>query len=409
MKFKQGKRMTFFYILISIVAFLQLQPYFIWNNLYIRYIYTAIFLISISFLLIFKSLKLERNNLILSIFASIIILYLNYSGFKIAILNLIFNIPLLVFILLSKKDKKMVFEYFSCIFAISLIPGIIIYVFHFLNINLSWSYLVPLNSLKTEEGIYYQRYFGSVILINPYVAQTKLYRLCAMFDEPGVVGTICALILAGHGYHLNKNKANIILLIGGILSFSLFFYLITLFYFIIDSIFEKKYKNLIIGLVFLVILGIFSSGVIKNDFIQENIIDRIEIKDGKLQGDNRTTEYFDTAFNEFLENGTSTLLFGMGSGASSTNKLIEASASWKKLVYDSGFVGLGMIICFLLITVIMYNKTKSGIFFFLVVIACMYQRPGIFDLPNLTVILGGLIYQANSFEIESKIDKAVSN
>lgn len=408
MKFKRASGTTILSIIISITAFLQLQPYFVWNNNYVRYSYIIILFILGYFLIISKSLKIQYKNLTLLLFAIFAIIYINYDGFKIAIINLILTIPLFVYILTSTENKKKIYYYFSYIFAIALLPSIIIYIFHMFNINFNGAYLEPLNPLKTEAGMYYKQYFGAVTLFSPYAFATgKLYRLCGMFDEPGVVGTISALILTGNRYQIKKNYINTILLIGGILSFSLFFYMITLGYYIIASVLEKKHKNIVIGMSLLIIIGTFSTGLIKNDFVNNAIINRMSIKDGKLQGDNRTTEYFEARFSEFLESGINTVMFGMGRGTSHNDKLLEASASWKKFVFDRGLLGLAMLILFLVVNTFMFNKTKSGIILLLVMIASVYQRPGVLDLPNILIFSGGLITQASIVLNNSDFQKTI--
>lgn len=397
MKFKRASGLTIINIMISITAFLQLQPYFIWNNNVVRFSYIIILFILCYFLIISKSLKIQHKDFALLLFAIFITIYINYDGFKIAVVNLILTIPLFVFIIMPIEDKKKIYYYFSYIFAIALLPSIIIYILHLFNINFNGAYLEPLNPLKTEAGMYYKQFFGAVKLVNPHSSMTgRLYRLCGMFDEPGVVGTISALILVGKRYQIKNNYINIILFIGGILSFSLFFYIITLVYYFIASILERKQKNMIISLILLSVLSMISAGVIKNDFINNTIIERMSIKDGKLQGDNRTNDYFEAKYSEFLDSGVSKVMFGLGRGTTHNDKLLEASASWKKFVIDRGFVGLAMLILFLLVTTFMYNKTKSGFILLVVIIASIYQRPGIFDLPNILIFSGGLITQANS-------------
>lgn len=406
MKFKRPRRLSIINIIISITAFLQLQPYFVWNNNVIRFSYIIILFMLCYYLIISKSFKIQNKNLALLLFAIFIITYINYDGFKIVIVNLILTIPLFVYIIMSTEDKKKIYYYFSFIFAITLLPSIIIYILHLFNINFNGVYLEPLNPLKAEAGMYYKKFFGAVTLVNPHSPMTgKLYRLCGMFDEPGVVGTISALILAGNRYKIKKNYINILLFIGGILSFSLFFYIITLVYYFIDGILEKKHKNIIIGLILLSVLSIFSMGVIKNDFVNNTIIKRMSIKDGKLQGDNRTTDYFEAKFKEFLGSGLNTVMFGMGRGTSHNDKLLEASASWKKVVYDRGFLGLGMIILFLIIITFMFNKTKSGFILLLIIIVSIYQRPGVFNLPNILIFSGGLIVQASMVPINLVLEK----
>ncbi len=383
---------TILNLLFSITAFCGFAPYFIWHENII--IYYAFVVITFSFYLILlftHTLTIQYKNLNLFLFTIFIITYMNFSDLETFARSIIINISLFSYILMTMENKKKIYTYLSYIIAISLLPSIIVYVCHQFNIELNWSYLKPMNPLKTASQCYYKQYFGAVILTSPHSPQIQgLYRLCGMFDEPGVVGTLSALLLIGDRLQIKKNFRNIVILIGGILSFSLAFYILILVYLGMLSLLDKNYKNVIIIMIFVILIGLFNTGVIENDFINNRLIQRMQLQDGRLQGDNRTSRYYESQFEVFLESGFSNIIFGMGKGASIANPYMAGSSSWKNVVYDNGFVGFSLLILFLVIITLTFNRTKYGIMFLLIMLASIYQRPGVLNLSYMSVFLGGL-------------------
>ena len=399
MRFKKIGIVVILNIMLSVSAFLDLNPYFIWKNHYIKYLFVIPIFIIVYYLILLKKIKIEKHEIILIIFAIFIIIYFKDSGLVISMKALVANIPILVYILIPKESKEKVYVFFTYIFAIALVPSMLIYALNLLNMDLKWVHLEALNPIKTSFGIFYKQYFGAVTYQDPAEILTGgLYRLCGMFDEPGVVGTMAVLILVAEEFQIKKNYKNIVILIGGILSFSLAFYLMTIIYFFLSFILRKEYKTgkkSIAVFVLLSIILVFASGIVKNEFINTKVIDRMTVSDGKLKGDNRSSSYLDYRFNEMLKGGVGNMLFGMGSEATHSDSLIEADASWKKLVYESGFLGLGMIVIFLITATFFTNRKINGIIFFIILFISMYQRPGVFNLSILIVFIGGLSYQSS--------------
>lgn len=385
------------YWLIAISAFFQLQPYFIWHKKSLNIIFSIITL-SLYFIVYIRfNKKISLININITILAILVNSYLNYSSLNGVLLNNFLMSPIYIFILLPNKEKRLIYKIFIKIFAIALIPGIVIWIFNSLNIELQWKVLEPLNSLKTEAGIYYKQYWGSVVLYNPHNI-SKFYRLCGMFDEPGVIGTIVSLILVNEKYKIKSNRINKILCLGGVLSFSLFFYLVTIIYYLISSILEGNKKNSILLISIIVLFGMFNTGIIKNEFIEKNILSRLEIKDGKLSGDNRTDLYFNQRFDEFLNSKSSNIIFGMGKWTSDSDKEMAKSASWKKVVIDRGILGIALLIIFFIISAKIYGENKQGSIMVFAILLTIYQRPGVFNLPIIIIFIGGLVYQKNEIK-----------
>src|SRR5690606_28258663 len=63
-------------------------------------------------------------------------------------------------------------------------------------------------------------------------------RFYSIFDEPGTLGTLSAFVLYGNRY-MFRRKENLIILIGGILTFSLAFYIL-----LIAGLFIQNIRNI---------------------------------------------------------------------------------------------------------------------------------------------------------------------
>ena len=192
---------SFFY---SLSAIMTLSPYFGWHFKYFVLLAPMLALLAFILSVSIYGFKLDRKNLYLFIFALFISIYLNLSDIRTVMVNLVFYIPLLLFIIENRSIKLSSFKIFTKLFAISLIPGLLLYLFHSLGLDLSWKYLEPSNPVKILNSYYYKQYFGAAVLSNFNFDIGFPYRLSAIYDEPGVVGTISALILTSTGFKIKK-------------------------------------------------------------------------------------------------------------------------------------------------------------------------------------------------------------
>ena len=104
--------------------------------------------------------------------------------------------------LLDQHGRRRAFGFFSGLFAASCVPGLVMLILaalgvpldvrgHFTSESLFLSDLDMLN----RPGVIFIGSANSVVL--PWGGM--LFRLCAMYDEPGMVGTVSGLLLAGNG------------------------------------------------------------------------------------------------------------------------------------------------------------------------------------------------------------------
>lgn len=307
--------------------------------------------------------------------------------------SIILALLAVLFFQLDDIDQKKVFKAFSFLFMLAVIPAIIYWIGEeLLNINFPYGTIYPVNAAKISGGFVYKHYFGAVITINRgYVIDTP--RLCGIFNEPGVIGTIAALLLVGDGLKLKNNIKNIIILTAGILSFSLAFFILMTTAYILKNITVKPKKIIIFIFTLVACLFLITTYGVKNELLNKYIFSRLEIQNGDISGNNRTTDSFDYTYNNFLKNGNlKDLCFGKGTDAANNNVWMVESSSYKKLIYDFGIIGsLYSLIYILSIIPIKYKKTtKDMIIFVLIFIFSVYQRPYIMNLQFMVILLGGI-------------------
>lgn len=300
-----------------------------------------------------------------------------------------------MYIFLPQKIQYNTYKLYYNIFVVTLIVPIIVFVLQTAGFQLPY---VPIESYEVGKqgiGVSYNLYPLALTRVQRF--QTVLYgrQLCAIYDEPGRVGTMCGLFLCAEKFRLKENKKNIILLIAGMMSFSLAFYMIIISYFFAKSIMETNKKGIIgLGAIIIVYVGFINIPFSNPDL--QKFQSRFLLVSGRLLGDNRTNDKYDNIMMGIFQDGFKALLWGHGTGAASAmqaSNLIDGS-SYMKLIYDYGFWGFVNQIIWLFITGLSSFTKKSKvqiISIILVYIANMYQRPSMFSFQFMLVLFGGII------------------
>jgi hypothetical protein len=234
----------FSYILVGLLLLFMSKPYFVWFNPYMAFC-TIFFVLWGCFSLFHRKLNLKE---LLFVIAYVILSYVNSLIGNLNTYGLISSLifPLMIFIPASKRIR-MLFNFtkiYAVLIFLSLIVFFLVYIFNF---NIPSGNIESLNVLKDYTYKIYP------LLSMPDARFLILPRFPAFFDEPGVVGTISLLLLITFGKDLNKFYY-VSILLSGIFSFSLYFYVTYIFYLftIIDA------KRIILSLVlFLLLLFVF--------------------------------------------------------------------------------------------------------------------------------------------------------
>lgn len=398
-------------------AFLRLGPFFTWSTyrsgIFIS-LYIAVFLMILFLFVVFNIRKGRR-------------LVVSQIDFKYAIVALVISIILigicglkienlfsgewitygifLLFIVVPDSCKVKSYENYKIIFAITLIPAIVYYFLNIAGINgiVPWGILSSSESIKVNHGSYYIHYPFAVQLITSSSNVLESFRLCGIYDEAGRLGTMAGLFLVAESFKIKDSFYNIIILIAGILSFSVAFYLIVIIYFIISNFIKGKPKNAIVLTIIMVLYFAFMNIQFSN-YTLLTLQSRFEITSEGLVGDNRTNSKFQTLYSEYLNDGGFRILFGFGSGAIQSiqqQRNVDGS-SYKCYLYNYGIIGFGSTIVWTIFYVLrklkirfreiviektlvyIYVVTLLGIF-----VLNLYQRPTVFHMSYMVIVIGG--------------------
>jgi hypothetical protein len=235
------------------------------------------------------------------------------------------------------------------------------------------------------ENIYYANYYFSYFSI-----KGDGIRLCGLFNEPGYFGTFIALYLIMDEIRLKK-MGNVFLLVAGILTFSMAFFIILglgVLFFII--------KNKHYGIIVFVSISFLTAPFFKNiQFENESakvLYERVvNIVDGtETLMDRRTDANFEQIERRFEEDNHK--LFGYGTGYCSKKGAYDTS-SYKRNVVEWGYLGFGLVFLVLLYLVSTETKLNGTISFFILCISIsVSQRPQIFIPAYFLLYFGGINY-----------------
>jgi hypothetical protein len=379
---------NFISISFALEALLLLNPYFLWHSSPILYRLIAFFALILSLYYFFKQRKISNTTIIIANTFILSILIRQFSSFENVSHFSIMLILGITFLLLNNEIQKKVFLVFLNIYVLTLIPALILYVLIAIGAPLEWTLLEGTNAGKVAHGLYYREYFGMVVLsdqIFPFMSG-ELFRLSALYDEPGVVGTISALLLAATQFNM-KNLKGKILLISGVLSFSLAFYIMAFIYLAITRV------QIIVGsVIFLSIAIVFLPTEFKdNKLINYYVTDRVYNVFSDFDSvNNRTNPCFEVPYNNFLSSNN--ILLGMGHKAAVN--LGCGVASYKVLIYDYGIFGIFMISIFYIVILLKIKYKYQFIQlipFFIVALASSYQRPAVDKLWFIIIFMGAIL------------------
>lgn len=223
-------------------------------------------------------------------------------------------------------------------------------------------------------------------------------RFCGAFDEPGAIGTISAVLLCIEQFKFNNWK-NIVLLITGLLSMSLAFYLIFILYSISYVFFIKK--KLIMSFMIIMSLGIFYYYTQDNEMFEKLIWNRMKWNEEtqSLAGENRMVGDADMYFDKHVK-GTYAYWFGLDD-VESFWKSAKGSSSYKVVIAENGILFLFMyLLCFIMLA-FKYKSSKFELLMFLaLLIANTMQRPNLYSA--LWIFLYAYYARLNYNEISSQ-------
>jgi hypothetical protein len=251
---------------------------------------------------------------------------------------------LLAFMLLDDSIViKRALKQYIVIFVVLAIPSIFIQIALLFNAHLSYS-LIHLGGRQN----YYRNYYNLAIFFDHSVwefGSFTVVRLQGLFEEPGMFGTDCALLLTANQILFPEYKwvARALVLMG-LLSVSFAFYIYAIGLAVVYL--SKHFLKAVLLLVPICTLLFFLAPSDIREAFSSLVLDRFVITDeGVFQGD---TGYIDYAerYSAYLQSASATeLTFGHGS---KSNQLDQGAqyGTYQSVVYEGGFLGLALMVCF---------------------------------------------------------------
>lgn len=381
--------------LFALEAFFSINPYLLWETYeYYKYFDILKMVVEISIILLIISkvkMKIDSKSILMAMSFCVVYFYYICNTYNhqinIGLGTIIKLIMLCLFFTLTKENKKKTFKIFLSIFAISLVPGIIYSILNMLKIEMRCDYIQTTQAIKKFIEQHYKHYFGCVFRESIYYSPT-IKQLCGMYDEPGMVGTISALLLCASSFDFKKHKALIVILIGGIMSMSLTFFMLCTIYFCYYTYrcFATKQTKKFKKIAFVIVIAIIALFLLKNNQVfQEKVVRRFSLS--YLMDNNRVSDEFSVEFDNFLKNGN--LFFGLGNNNPIFDKV--DAASYKVLIYNIGIFGFILLIgWFLYWGIKKSEKNKECIFFIVIFLISIYQRPWILYMYFILIYFGGI-------------------
>lgn len=198
-----------------------------------------------------------------------------------------------LFLSLDRSVILSVFKYFVWFLTILLVCSLVEFsIFHLLGKGIVLGSVVRTTEYKSS-------YFDH-LLFN--IIRTELFvpRFQSLADEPGRLGTLCGLLLFPVWRMKNMRFPFFVILVGGIITFSLAYYIL-LVIFLVSSV-RHSFKAAIVLLSFLAVVAYYLQ-----DNLDYLILARFEETENV---DNRTSEVFDSYFEKAIDNGD--IWFGVG-------------------------------------------------------------------------------------------------
>jgi len=409
---------------IAMMGIVSLHPYFLWG--YQKPLYAgATLMIAACAAGCLRKLVVTRERILLSAAAALFLLYLSvlpkvHGG----VTRWFFLIPFTVALVhLSREDLSAAFDKFQVLFAASLLPGMIVWVWLVLGLPLQVEWIFPPSDLVQREQTPYFMFPGVVFLpANAMLLPNggTMFRLCAVYDEPGTVGTIAALCLAATRFRLSDLRGAICFL-AGVMSFSIAFAALVFVGLAATAVISRRFSLLLFAVIGALPGLASATGLeLKVDnprrstslkmkltpshpyFQEEKRVDfreRVELfEHARIRQthalDNRALPSMQRLFGEYLRAGPGTLLFGIASNASSVHA--GDSASWRQILINYGAVGFAWLFVIFAAPVAWLWHTRqlkaAAALFCLLFLMSFYQRPVIWLPAQILIYFAGLFY-----------------
>ena len=257
-------------------------------------------------------------------------------------------------------------------------------------------FLISPEEVLFENRLNFNFFLGNTNVYWVY-GQSQVIRIAGFMEEPGALALLLTFSLILNELTLRSILLRILFVIGGLLTFSLAFF-ISLFFFIVFWIFNVKnikLSRIVISFMITVPLSLAITALYKSELVQENaaLTDMVEWsisrfsydqEKGIFQGDNRFQRSFDA--NSYL----------FGDGLSVTNV-----SSPQALLMRYGIITSIMVFLFLpfLFYRMIFNHGYVSSLLWFIIFINLLQRPEFYSVSNILLIT--LIYLAPPSKLSS--------
>lgn len=403
---------------LALMAFVSLNPYFMWGYQKSWYAVATLIVIA-SCAGCSRALSFTRERILLSAAFSLFLIYLSvlpkvHGGTT----RWFFLIPFTVVLLhLRREDLRGAFGKFHWLFALTLLPGMFLWVWSAAGWPLELRFMTPPSDIVQRGVTEYLEFPGAVFLLANGIVLPNggvLFRLCGMYDEPGTVGTIAALSLAATRFRLGDVKGTISF-VAGAMSFSVAFTVLTAVGLIATALAAKRPWLLPVALLSLVVGLIPLSGLKFEDAPESNVIivtpsapasagrpaeserERfVPAPQWSLRNapefDSRTQPWMRQLLTDYRNSPLTSILFGIASDASTVHGW--GSSVWYRVLTDFGVVGFAW--AFVLFFTPLVQLWRQGrldmpvVIFSTLFLMSFYQRPIIWLPAQLLIYFAGL-------------------
>jgi hypothetical protein len=405
---------------VALMALVSLHPYLLWSHQKPAYA-IATLIVTTSCAGCFPALVLTRERVLFSIGFSLFLIYLSvlpkaHGG----VTRWFFLIPFTMAVLhLRREDLQAAFDKFHWLFVLSLLPGMLLWVWIVAGLPVELRYTTPPADIIQRGATEYLELPGAVFLFSNALVLPHggvLFRLCGMYDEPGTVGTIAALCLAATRFRLWSVKG-VISFAAGMMSLSIAFAVLTVAGLVATAISARRPRLLPAALI-VALAGLLPlTGVTFGDrnvanlsvVVPSDVAATLPAAPAEGSGqrfvpapewrlrntpgfDSRTQPWMRKLLEDYRAAPTGALLFGIASDASLVHGW--GSSVWYRLLTDFGIVGFVWV--FALFSWPLVQLWRGGQLDVAVMIFCtlflmsFYQRPIIWLPAQLLIYFAGL-------------------
>lgn len=368
-----GKKYFIYKITLLFLFISSLHPWFVWN---VQGIYISLSVLICIFIARGSGISnISSKSVGISLLYLVFVLWanrgMNLFGFGEQLVNWFIFI-----IILGTQDvvKQDMLKFITKYTAILLLISLPLFVLHVVGIPLPHESVTTVNSLTSLDNYYF------------FVTKGTIPRFQGPFLEPGFMTMGIAPLLFLNKYNL-KNKWVAILFVSQIMSLSIAGYALLAIGYLTITLYDNKKKKLskIIVAVFALIASSFVlTNFLGQEVIDESIVGRLQWENGKLTGDNRSSDYLDFMYDQVINSDLKWI------GTEWDSEMSEKGvAGYKLFIVRFGFIGLFIVLCLYFASVtIIKSKNKWQWLLTLFLLIMLYQNA----YPTMWAVLIALFF-----------------